>query len=167
MKQNTPIVIRLLIIITFVFHCCLLPSAHSVAETGNINNGIKWIKFEELDKASKLLVKLDEDESTHDLAFAYVRLKEHTPIGEYDSLILYNYNSTMCGSGGCALQIFTKNSDRNMREIFTIVSGSGRAENGGIDAGISLGKGFTKGMRNLRFEDQVTWIWNGREYALK
>ena len=32
---------------------------------------------------------------------------------------------------------------------------------------VSLGQNYTNGMRNLRFLNQVTWIYNGNKYNLK
>jgi hypothetical protein len=54
-----------------------------------------------------------------------------------------------------------------MKKIFSVTSGGGIDEGGHVDAGIALGDGYTNGMRNLRFDDSVTWKWDGQSYQLK
>ncbi len=129
-------------------------------------DSIEWIGFDELDRASMHLISLSEDESVTSLSFAHVRLQEATPADRTDSLLIYNYNSYMCGSAGCPLTILTQ-TNGVMQEILSIyVQEDGKTEDLLYPA-VSLGEQYTNGMRNLRFHNKVTWVWNGKKYDLK
>lgn len=129
-------------------------------------DSIEWISFDELDRASEHLISLSEDESVKSLSFAHVRLQQATPAGKTDSLLIYNYNQGMCGSAGCSLAILTR-SNGVMQEIMDIaVQEDGETEDILYPA-FSLGEQYTNGMRNLRFYNKVTWVWNGSKYELK
>lgn len=130
---------------------------------GNLN----WIRYQDLDKHEKRLVKLDVDNSVDRLAFARVRLNQGTPDQDTDSLVIYDYNSTSCGSGGCGLTIFSRTASGKMREVLSISSGAGMDEDGTLLSGFSLGNSYRNGMLNLRINEQVTWVWDGQRYVVK
>jgi hypothetical protein len=134
---------------------------------GDQPGAVAWMTYSQADRLAKSLVKLEESDSAQNVRVAWVRLSKATPANEADSLMIYNANSAWCGSGGCTLTILTRSSNGQMSEIFGVNVGSGIDEKDNVDAGVSLGREFTKGMRNLRFYDSVTWIWSGKTYILK
>lgn len=137
----------------------------SITETLD-KDTIKWIEFDNLDRASKHLIEISEDDSVTSLSFAYVRLQEITPVEKKDSLLIYNYNRNMCGNAGCDLKILTQ-SNGLMHEILNIVVPVDDESKDILYPTVSLGQNYTNGMRNLRFLNQVTWIYNGSKYNLK
>jgi hypothetical protein len=80
---------------------------------------------------------------------------------------VYNFNSINCGTAGCALTIFLHSPEGVMKEAFSVKTDGGIDEDGSFYIGLSLGEGYTNGMRNLRFYDSVTWVWDGQTYELK
>ena len=129
-------------------------------------DSIEWIGFDELDRVSMHLISLSEDESVKSLSFAHVRLQQATPADKTDSLLIYNYNQGMCGSAGCPLTILTRSSSV-MQEILVVYVGEDGETEDLLYPAVSLGEQYTNGMRNLRFHNKVTWVWNGSEYELK
>ena len=127
-------------------------------------NGRKqdWLTFDQLGQADKGYIRLDESESVANIRIALVALKRGLPPGETDAMFVYDANSYACGSGGCSLDILLLFSDGRFHHVFSVVCGAG------VDyPGVTLGSSYTNGMRNIRFDDAVTWIWNGKTYVLK
>ena len=96
-----------------------------------------------------------------------MRLREDTSPTGLDALLMYNFNSINCGTGGCALTIFLESPEGVMKEVFSVTSDGGIDEDGHFYNALSLGNGYTNGMRNLRFNDSATWVWDGQTYNLK
>ena len=117
---------------------------------------IHWTTLDQLDHRSRSYVKLDEDESVKEIGVAQVRLSEKTPKGRPDALLVHHQSSYNCGSGGCLLEVLMEMPDGTMKKVVDLLAND-----------VSLGKDYTKGVRNLRFDDAVTWIWNGRTFVLK
>ena len=161
---SIPAVLACLLLTTGGFSA---PAEEAAAETAAAEESINWMKWDEVDKQHKHFVSLSEEESVHNVLVALVRLRKLTPSDETDSVMVYDFNSAYCGSGGCQLSIFSDSSDGSREAIFSVSTGSGRDEQGNVYVGVSLGNDYTNGMRNLRFEESVTWVWDGTTYQLK
>ncbi len=84
------------------------------------------------------------------------------PPDQTDGVFLYNANPDSCGSGGCYLGVFLESPDGGLHKAFPVQSGSGVD-----DPGVTLDSSYTNGMRNLRFNNAVTWISDGKTYVMK
>ena len=123
---------------------------------------VSWLTYDELARAYKSYVQLDESESIAMVRVALVSLRQGGPRGDTDALLIYDGNSFACGSGGCALDVLLASADGRFHRVFSVVTGAGVEY-----PGVALGSSYTNGMRNLRLNDAVTWIWNGKTYVLK
>jgi hypothetical protein len=128
---------------------------------------IRWLKYDDIPKFFTPYIELEEGESVKNVRAAVVRLREATPPSDNDALLIYNFNWMSCGSGGCSVDIFIDTPDGGMEEVGYIFGVVGADEEESPDPGISLGKFYTNGMRNLRLQDRVTYVWNGQTYQIK
>jgi hypothetical protein len=117
---------------------------------------LKWGKVSSLDRYSQSYVKLDEEESIKDVVVATARLREKTPEAETDALFIYHQSQYFCGTAGCSLEILLRMPDGTMSKVADILVND-----------VSLGRLYTKGLRNLRMDNAVTWVWTGRTYDIK
>ena len=117
---------------------------------------LRWTTLSELDRAARSWVKLDEAESARDIQVAQATIRENQTEGRNDALFVHHRNSYFCGSGGCLLEVLVRSSGDGMTKVLEVWTDE-----------VSLGRDYTNGMRNLRLNDAVTWVWNGREYVLK
>jgi hypothetical protein len=118
---------------------------------------LRWTGLAELDRASRSYVKLDEEESVDSIRVATARLRESTPSGQKDALVVFHENSFSCGSAGCLLEVFLQQKSGGMAKVLDVNVSE-----------VSLGKSYTKGVRNLRFNDgATTWVWTGKTFDLK
>lgn len=113
--------------------------------------------------AVKTLLNLDEMESLSRVEGSLMHLSEGRAGTSWDALLIYNANSYSCGTASCNLRTCFYGSNSSCREILSFQTGYG------LDGkGVSLGNGYTKGMRNIWLgDDRVTWVWDGTSDKLK
>lgn len=126
-------------------------SASASAAVGEL----AWQSLRQTTGALRSLVKLEEQESVDDTFVAEVRLKQSTPAGSSDAIMVHRRSSFWCGSSGCRLEIYMLD-DASTAPVMQL----------NVDV-VSLGRDYTNGYRNLRFEDAVTWVWDGSKYTIK
>src|ERR1700730_11973324 len=96
---------------------------------------------------------------------AHLRCRELsiTPSGE-SAILVENDNTGYCGSGGCALYLFVRRTDKEVTQVLGSQGGLGRLER------ISVMKKITKG----HYDIQVAWSgrktrkvyqWDGSQYS--
>ena len=117
---------------------------------------LRWTPLSGLDRATRSWVTLDEAESIRDIQVAQATIRQNQTERRDDALFVRHRNSYFCGSGGCLLEVLVRSNGGGMTKVLEVWTDE-----------VSLGRDYTNGTRNLRLNDAVTWVWNGREYVLK
>ena len=115
----------------------------------------------------KHIIELSEEESVNKIFGSLVRLKEDTPAGSSDSLLIFNANSLWCGSAGCALEIVLFDDEGGWESVLSVNTGYSVSSAAEMPPVVKLGEHFEGGMRNLILGGSAPWVWRDNSYQLR